>query len=199
MALTIHGSPRSRTMRVLWMAEELGLSYSHDPIAYDDARLKSSAFLALNPAGAVPVIEDDGLSLPESLAITLYLAKRYGLGRLYPRELSEEAQVWRWSLWAQGELEPWICRETRETATAPTVAELVRPAAAAALATLERALAGRTWLVGQAFSVADFNVAAVLSPSRTAHLDLQPYPSIGGWLQRCYARPAAVAARARFA
>jgi len=54
MALVIHGSSRSRTMRVLWMAAELGLDYEHDPIAFDDPALKSAAFLALNPAGAIP-------------------------------------------------------------------------------------------------------------------------------------------------
>ncbi|HLI67197.1 MAG TPA: glutathione S-transferase family protein [Caulobacteraceae bacterium] len=199
MALTIHGSARSRTMRVLWMAEELGVGYVHDPVAYDDARLKSPAFLALNPAGAIPLIEEDGLALSESLAINLYLAKRHARGRLYPRTLESEARVWRWSLWAQGELEPWICRETRESASPAAAAELVRPAIAAALATLERALAQADWLVGDAFSVADLNVAGVLSPSRSMHLDLSPYPNVVGWLGRCYARPAALAARARFA
>src|SRR5258708_34641103 len=98
MALTIHGSPRSRTMRVLWMAAELGLEFEHDPVAFDDPRLKSEAFLRLNPAGAIPTIEDDGFALSESLAINLYLAKRHDLGGLYPAALADEAHVWRWSL-----------------------------------------------------------------------------------------------------
>jgi glutathione S-transferase len=199
MALTIHGSARSRTMRVLWMAEELGLAYQHDPVAWDDPRLKSPAFLALNPAGAIPTIEDDGFALSESLAINLYLARKHGLGRLYPVTLEGEAQAWRWSLWAQGELEPWVMRETRETASAAANAELVRPAVARALATLERALDGRSWLIPDAFTVADLNVAAVLSPSRAEHLDLTAHPNLSAWLARCYARPAAVAARGRFA
>lgn len=199
MALTIYGSPRSRTLRVLWMAEELGLAFRHEPYEWNDPRLKSAPFLALNPAGAIPTIEDDGVGLSESLAINLYLAKKHGLGGLYPATLEGEAQVWRWSLWAQGELEPWLQRETRETATAPTVAELVRPAIQQALAKLERALQGRDWLVGDAFSVADCNVACVLSPSRTDHLDLSAHPAISGWLSRCYARPAALTARQRYA
>jgi glutathione S-transferase len=60
MALTIYGSPRSRTMRVLWMAAELDLEFEHDPVAFDDPWLKSDEFLQLNPAGAIPTIEDDG-------------------------------------------------------------------------------------------------------------------------------------------
>ena len=198
MALTIHGSAHSRTMRVLWMAEELGLDYDHDPVAFDDPRLKSPAFLRLNPAGAIPTIEEDGVVLPESLAINLYLAKKHSLGVLYPATLEGEAGAWRWTIWAQGELEPWIMRggmSAFNDAIAPHAAPLV----AASLATLERALADRAWLLGEAFTVADLNVAAVLSPSRSSQLDLSPYPRISDWLQRCFARPAAGSARARYA
>jgi glutathione S-transferase len=199
MALAIHGSPRSRTLRVLWMATELGLDFEHDPVDFGDPALKSPEFLRLNPAGAIPTIEDDGFALPESLAINLYLAKRYGLGRLYPESLEGEAQAWRWSLWAQGQLEPWIMRDSLLADLRAAIAEHARPTIAAALATLERALAGREWLLGEAFTVADLNVAAVLSPSRAERLDLAPYPSVAGWLARCYARPAAIEARRRFA
>jgi glutathione S-transferase len=199
MTLTIHGSARSRTMRVLWMAEELGLEYTHDPLGWDDPRLKSPAFLALNPAGAIPTIEDGGFALAESLAINLYLARKHGSGGLCPASLEGAAQAWRWSLWAQGQLEPWIMRDALladlRAAATPHVALVV----AVALATLERALAGRDWLIGETFTVADLNVAAVLSPSRSSLLDLAPYPHVAGWLTRCYARPAAAAVRARFA
>jgi glutathione S-transferase len=198
MALTIHGSARSRTMRVLWMAEELGLSYDHDPVAFDDPRLKSPAFLRLNPAGAIPTIEDDGSALPESLAINFYLAKKHALGRLYPATLEGEAQAWRWSLWAQGELEPWIMRGGM-SAFNDAIAPHAAPFVTVSLGTLERALTDRAWLLGETFSVADLNVAAVMSPSRSSHLELAPYPRVLDWLIRCYARPAAMAARARFA
>ena len=199
MDLTIYGSPRSRTMRVLWMAAELGLDYEHVPLAWDDPELKSAAFLARNPAGAVPVIDDGGFVLPESLAINLYLAKRYGASGsapLYPATLEAEAQAWRWSLWAQGELEPWVMREMGDLR--PAIAAPADRFIARALATLERALAGRDWLIASHFTVADLNVAAVLSPSRSGRLDLAPYASVAGWLARCYARPAAIATRRRF-
>jgi glutathione S-transferase len=198
MALTIHGSARSRTMRVLWMAEELGLDYSHDPIAFDDPALKSTAFLSLNPAGAIPTIEDDGFALAESLAINLYLAKKHALAGLYPASLEGEAQAWRWSLWAQGQLEPWIMRDALLDLRV-AVAERATPVISAALATLERALGNGVWLLGEAFTVADLNVAAVLSPSRSRGLDLTQYLRVSDWLARCYARPAAIAVRKRFA
>lgn len=199
MALTIHGSARSRTMRVLWMAEELGLDYHHDPVAFDDPRLKSPAFLRLNPAGAIPTIEDDGFPLAESLAINLYLAKKHGFGQLYPATLEGEAQAWRWSLWAQGQLEPWIMGDALLADLHAAAAPHAAPVIAAALATLERALADRDWLLGEAFTVADLNVAAVLSPSRASRLDLTAHARTAAWLARCYARPAARSARARHA
>jgi glutathione S-transferase len=198
MALIIHGSPRSRTLRVLWMAAELRLEFEHDPVAFDDPRLKSDAFLQLNPAGAIPTIEDDGLALSESLAINLYLAKRHGLGTLYPTSLLAEAQVWRWSLWAQGQLEPWLMRDALLMSLRAALAPHTGPMIATALGTLNRALEARSCLVGDTFTVADLNVAGVLSPSRSEHLDLAPYRNVAAWLARCYARPAAQATRARF-
>jgi glutathione S-transferase len=198
MAMIIHGSSRSRTMLVLWMAAEVGVEFEHDPIAFDDPRLKSDAFLRLNPAGAIPTLEDEGLALSESLAVNLYLAKRYALGSLYPASLEDEAQVWRWSLWAQGQLEPWLMRDALLANLRAAMADRVGPVIAAALAVLNRALEGRSWLVGEDFTVGDLNVAAVLSPSRAEHLDLSPYPDVAAWLARCYARPAAQATRARF-
>jgi glutathione S-transferase len=201
MALTIYGSPRSRTMRVLWLAAELGLDYEHIPLAWDDPELKQPAFLKLNPAGTIPMIIDDGFALSESLAICLYLARKYGAqgpAPLYPTSPEQEAEVWRWSLWAQGHLEPWIQGDARTAALHQTAASqmlaLVRPE----LERLERALSARPWLVGETFTVADLNVCAVLSPSRTRNLDLEAYPCVSGWLARGYARPAATATRRRF-
>ena len=198
MALTIYGTPRSRTLRVLWMAAELGLDYAHVPLTVDDPQLKSDWFLALNPAGAIPTIVDDGLAVSDSLAINLYLAKRYGPSRLYPATIEDEAQVWRWSLWAQGQLEPWVMRDARLAELRAAIAEAAKPEIARSLATLDRALVDRPWLLGEAFTVADLNVAAVLSPSRAEHLDFGPHPKVGDWLRRCYERPAAVETRRRF-
>jgi glutathione S-transferase len=200
MALTIYGSPRSRTMRVLWMATELGLEYTHVPLEFDDPRLKQADFLRINPAGAVPAIVDDGFALAESLAINLYLAKKYGTAGatpLYPSTLAGEAEVWRWSLWVQAHLEPWVQRDAL-LAGLREASHHAQTAIDAGLRRLDRALAERHWLVGEHFDVADLNVAAVLSPSRTQSLDLRPYEHVVAWLSRCQGRPAALATRRRF-
>ena len=185
-------------MRVLWMLAELNLEFEHIPLALDDTRLKSPEFLRLNPAGAIPTIVDDGFALSESLSINLYLARRYGAGRLGLAILEDEAQAWRWSLWAQGHLEPWVMRDALLVDLRNATAEAAKPAVAAALSVLQRVLSDRRYLLGESFTVADLNVAGVLSPSRSADLDLTPYPAVAAWLDRCYRRPAAVATRTKY-
>lgn len=201
MALTIYGSPRSRTMRTLWAAAELGLAYTHVPLAWDDPALKEPDFLRLNSAGTIPTIVDEDFALGESLAINLYLARKFGARGatpLYPPDPRAEAEVWRWSLWAQGHLEPWVQRDTRFEALRASAADVLEAAVQTGLATLERGLSGRDWLVGEHFTVADLNVAAVLSPSRACDLDLTRHRRTSDWLARCYHRPAARATRQRF-
>ncbi|HZC15203.1 MAG TPA: glutathione S-transferase family protein [Caulobacteraceae bacterium] len=199
MTLTIYGSPRSRTLRVLWAAAELGLDYVHVPLAFDDPQLKSAAFLKLNPAGTIPTIDDDGFALSESLAINLYLAKTYGAGGLYPATDEGEARAWKWTLWAQGHLEPWVQGDVALAKLHAAIGEASRAVIEHALGLLDRTLDDRAWLVGDGFSIADLNVACVLSPSRVARLDLSPFGCVHDWLARCYGRPAAVATRTRFA
>jgi glutathione S-transferase len=201
MALTIYGSSRSRTMRTLWMAEELGLHYDHVAIEWDDPALKASGFLHLNPAGAIPTIDHDGFGLSESLAINLYLAKTFGGAgptRLYPDDPRAEAEVWRWTLFAQGHLEPWVRRDGGRPLHEGVMADFALAEAHSALAQLDSILTKRDWLVADRFTVADFNVACVLSPSRTGPLDMSNHQPTIEWLSRCYGRPAALAARARF-
>jgi len=202
MVLTIFGSPRSRAMRTLWMAEELGVDYQHVPISWDDPWLKTPEFLRLNPAGAVPAIDHDGFGLGESLAINLYLAKTFGStgsAPLYPGDARSEAEVWRWTLYAQAHLEPWVRRDGGRPVYEGALAEFALAEAHTALRQLDAYLTRREWLVGDYFTVADFNVACVLSPSRTGPLDMTDHQPTMAWLSRCYGRPAAAAARAKFA
>ena len=202
MTLTIYGSPHSRTMRVLWTAAELDLTYEHIPLTWDDPYLKSPEFLRLNPAGTIPVIVDDGVVVAESMAINLYLAKRYGgegLTSLYPTDAPIEAEIWRWSLWAQGHVEPWVQRDAHIQPLHAAAGALRFEVIARAMAQLERALDRGPWLAGGHFTVGDLNVAAVLSPSRAQAIDLNDFPNVSDWIARCYDRPAAQQTRRAFA
>src|SRR6202046_2694112 len=95
--LRIYGSARSRAVRTLWMAGELGLTYEHIDLLPRSPGTKAPEYLALNPNGRVPTIDDDGFVLSESMAINLYLAKKHG--KLYPADAKNEALAWQWCFW----------------------------------------------------------------------------------------------------
>lgn len=208
MGITVYGSSRSRTMRVLWALSELDLAFEHVPYAWDDPVLKSETFLALNPAGTIPTLVDDEVTLGESLAITLYLVEKYGTpsgaairspSLASPRSLNERAHAYRWSLWAQSALEPWLQQDEAVLKMLAPVRSQATEWVARGLSVLENTLAKSQWLLGGGFTIADLNVAAILSPSRARTLDLSKFPGTRAWLGRCYARPAARTVRRKYA
>src|ERR1700731_705210 len=87
------------------MAKELGLDYEHVKVDFATGETRTPAHLALNPNGHVPGIGDVRFVLWESMAITLYLPKKYGAGTLYPTGLEDEARAWQWSFWGMTEVE----------------------------------------------------------------------------------------------
>ena len=201
MALKIYGVARSRAFRVLWMAKELGLDYEHVKVDFATGETRSPAHLALNPNGHVPVIDDDGFILWESMAINLYLAKKYGAGRFYPSRLEDEARAWQWSFWGMTELERPVLTALFNRAILP---ESQRDAAAADAAektlaqpfgVLQGVLGGSAYLLGDQFTVADLNVASILAWARPAQIDFSVVPKVAEWLKVCAERPPARAAR----
>ena len=200
MALKIYGIPRSRTFRTLWMAKELGLDYEN--IATDNmGGSRQLEFLAINPNGRIPAIDDGGFRLWESMAINLYLAKKYSGGNLYPARLEDEAHAWQWSFWAMTEIERSVLTALFNRALFP---EDKRDAAAAdeaerqlqqPLKVLDGAVSKTAYLLGDSFTVADLNVASILSWARPARIDLAAVPKMADWFKRCADRPAARAAR----
>jgi glutathione S-transferase len=201
MALNIYGVARSRTFRTLWMAKELGLDYAHVKVDFATGDTQTAAHLALNPNGHVPVIDDNGFVLWESMAINLYLAKKYGAGTLYPTRLEDEARAWQWSFWGMTEVERPVLtalfnrailpEDKRDTAAADAAEQqLAQP-----LRVLDDAIGHSANLLGDNFTVADLNVASILSWARPAQIDMAPFPRVAEWLKNCAERPAARAAR----
>jgi glutathione S-transferase len=197
--LRIYGVARTRAFRAIWMAQELGLDYEHFPIEIGPAGARKPEYLAINPNGRLPTIEDDGFILWESQAITLYLAKKHSPGRLYPATLEGEAKAWQWSLWAANEVERavniWSLHAIRLPPEDRDPGKLADALAvtAAPFRVLDGALGDNGYLLGNDFTVADLNVAAVIS--RAIDMDLSATPRLAQWLRRCLDRPAARAAR----
>jgi glutathione S-transferase len=193
--LKIYGIARTRAFRALWMAMELGIDYEHDPVEIGDAGARTPEFLAINPNGRLPVIVDGDFVLFESLAITLYLAKKHSPGRLYPGTLKGEARAWQWSLWAVTEVDRgvniWSLHAVRlppEERDAAKRAEALK-VLVAPFKVLDAAVSAQPYLLGNDFTVADLNVAAVIS--RAIEMDLSATPKLKSWLTRCLDRPAA--------
>ena len=201
MALKIYGVARSRAFRSLWMATELGLEYEHIKVDFT-VGTRQPAFLSINPNGHVPVIDDDGFKLWESMAINLYLGKKYGSGAagLYPQRLEDEARAWQWSFWGMTEVErpaltALLNRIGPESERDPGAADEAERALGAPLRVLDAAVATQPYLLGEHFTVADLNVASILSWARQARVDLSAFPKAAAWLKTCHDRPAAQAAQ----
>jgi len=143
---------------------------------------------------------DDGFVLFESLAITLYLAKKHSHGKLYPDTLEDEARTWQWSLWALTEVDRGVNIWSLHAVRLPPAerdADKRNEALKVLVApfhVLDAALAKQPYLIGNDFTVADLNVAAVIS--RATDMDLAAVPNLKAWLMRCLERPAARAALA---
>ena len=190
----LHGTSRSRSARSLWALEELGVNYEHLPMPTTEA--KSPAHLKLNPNGHVPVLEDDGAVVWESMAINLYLAEKYGKNSLWPAEPAARADVYKWSFFAMTEVEPHLLTLLRNRVMAPPDQRDEKAALAAVealkapLNALEGALKGKEYLLGNNFTIADLNVASVLSWAPMMKLDLSSTPTVQAWLNKCLGREA---------
>ncbi len=193
---TLYGSMASRAHRVVWMLKELDLPFEHVLTNFMDGSTRRPEFLAINPNGRVPALDDDGLLLCESLAINLYLAKKYP-SPLTPVDLVEDTMATQWSFWVVTEVEKPLLFASANLAL---FAEASRNAEEAQMAitkldrpmkVLNAHLANRPHLLGERFTVADLNVATVMDLAPQCGISLAAWPCVETWHQRCLSRPAA--------
>ena len=168
------------------------LGVPHEAVEVD---LKAGAhkrpeFLALNPFGQVPVLDDDGTVVPDANAILVYVACKLGRTDWLPEDAAGAAAVQRWLSVAAGEL-----------AYGPAAARLVtvfgadfRPAevigrAHTLLARMETHLVGRDWLVGAGPTIADVALYSYLAGAPEGNVDLSGYPNVNAFLRRIEALP----------
>ncbi len=194
--LTLYGAMASRAHRVVWMLKELGLHFEHVPTSFLNGSTREPKFLALNPNGRVPVLNDSGFVLVESMAINLYLAKKYG-SSMAPANLTEDALATQWSFWVVTEVEKPLlfasanrklfAQEQRDEEQASmAIAKLDRP-----FKVLDAHLAIHKYLLGSRFTVADLNVATVMDLAPQCGIALDAWPHVKAWHETCLNRPAA--------
>ena len=194
--LTLYGAMASRAHRVVWMLKELGLQFEHVPTSFTNGSTHTSEFLSLNPNGRVPVLNDAGFVLVESMAINLYLAKKYG-DSIAPANLTEDALSTQWSFWVVTEVEkPLLFASANrqlfahdqrdESQASMAIAKLDRP-----FKVLDAHLAQHAYLLGNRFTVADLNVATVMDLAPQCGITLDAWPHMKTWHESCLSRPAA--------
>lgn len=206
MALKIYGVAVSRAARPLWVAHELGLDYEHVPVPFAGGATRKPEFLALNPNGHIPVVDDDGVVVWESMACALYLAERFTAKdgtRLAAQTPAEQAEILRWTFWAVTECEKDALSVLMHRVAMPAdkrkpeLADEAERRLAVPMKVLEQHLArpGQTYLAGERFTVADICLASVLAWIKPAPQLLAACPNAAAWLNRCLERPAFTAVR----
>lgn len=186
--MQIYGDLKSgNCLKVKWTADLLGLRYTWRSIDIMKGESRTADYLAKFPQGQVPAVEfDDGRTLAQSNAIIRNLARG---SRLLPDDAFTQAKIDEWLFWEQYSHEPYVatCRfhmlylgkpkETRDPAKVERGEE--------ALDHLERMLAGRSFLVGDALTIADIALYAYTNVAHEGGFDLAPRSQVRAWLARC--------------
>lgn len=195
MSIVLFHHPFSRAAAVLWMLEEVGIEYELRFVDLPSGAHKTPELLALNPMGKLPILKDGELVVTEVAAIGLYLADRYALGRLAPRlEDPQRGTYFRWSLFAPSVIEP--ASIAKANSWAAKASQVGWGTHEAMLEATESALAGREFLLGDTFSMADVIFGGTLRYMLRFGL-LEPRPTFNAYAERLAARPALQRAEAR--
>ena len=192
--ITIHHLNNSRSQKIVWLVEELGLSYELVRYQRDPATLMGPpALKALHPLGKSPVLEEDGRLLSESGAITQYLLSRHGHGRLAPDPAGPDQMRFLECLYfaVSAGMNPVMFKVYARAFN--LVGEPIDLAATAELAQtlgyIETLLGDRSWLMDDLFTAADIQMSFIPELARAVGA-FADYPKITAWQARLYARPA---------
>ena len=201
--MKLYHAPGTRSVRIAWLLEELGLPYELELHKLGDPKMRSPEYLKVHPLGRVPALEDDGATIYESGAIVQYLLARYGDGRMVPDVASPDFPTYlQWFHFAEGMIMPPINIIVVETILLPPERRnqvnvdratklLVRM-----LGAVDAHMDGREYLAGE-FSGADIMTGHACSVSVNRIGDnLSGLPNVTAYVERLNARPAMQRARA---
>jgi len=187
----------SNVQKAMWAVGELGLAHERIDIGGSFGKNKEPAYLAMNPNGLVPVIDEDGFVLYESNAITRYLAARHGQGTLWPDDLRARADVDRWMEWQSTGYTPamlqafWQLVRTPPEKRDAAAVEASRAKGEKFSAVLDRHLAGREFVAGDAFSPADIVVGCAAHRWLALPMAREPRANLERWYASLKSRPGA--------
>jgi glutathione S-transferase len=163
--IKIHHARRARSVRVIWLLEELGVAYEIEPLEFKREKLQSPGYLKLHPLGQVPVVQDGDLTIFESGAIVEYLLEKYGEGRLAPapgtRQRGEYLQWFHFGEAGPARHVSEIVRHRfgNESERIPEIVTASRERLRETLAVVERALEGQSYVLGAHLTAADIMIA----------------------------------------
>lgn len=195
--IKLYHAPMTRSVRIVWLLEELGLDYELVKLGFMTGDLQKPEYLAKSPLGKVPAIEDGEVRMFESGAITEYLLEKYGAGRLAPAPgTPARAEFLQWLHFAEATAMPPLVDILANTfikpeaQRIPQVAEEAKPRVARILALLDRQLAGREFLLGDEFSAADIMMGFTVGGAQLVGLLDERYPNLQAYMARLSERPA---------
>ena len=186
-AITIYGDSFSgNCLKVKFVCDKLKLSYRWVETSVLNKETRTAAFLAINPAGQVPVILlEGGVSLAQSNAIMLYLAES---SDLLPQDSLARALVFQWLFWEQYSHEPAIAvlifQKSQLKAPDNDINPELYPKSERALDVMEQHLSGRAYFVTERLTLADIALVAYTRKAHEAGLDLARWPSVRAWVAR---------------
>lgn len=193
--ITVFHASKARSVRVIWLLEELGLPYQVETLTFTPDSLKGPDYLKLSPLGRVPAIRDGDVTMVESGAILEYLLERYGNGRLAPAVGSAERPAYlQWFHAGEATMLPPLSDLVQHSFLRPEadrIAAMVpdaRRRAGEVLDVLDRHLAGRAHVAGD-FSAADVMVGYAGELAKLLGLLAGGRPNITAYLDRLEGRP----------
>ena len=191
MDRVLHGFPVSaNTHRVRLMLSLLGLSWRDEQVDLVRGQQRGEAFREISPAGQVPALVDDGLTLWDSHAILAWLAQAHGGAAWWPASGADLATVLQWMFFDANEIHNGIGYARNHRAFGVSCDyEAAADRGRAALAVLDRRLASHEWLALERPSLADVACYPMVAVAGEAGLDTAPYPAVRAWLARLATLP----------
>lgn len=197
--ITVHHLENSRSQRILWLLDELGLPYEVRRYAREKTMAAPPELKKVHPLGKSPVIDDDGTVIAETGAIVEYLVEKAG-GRLGPPSDRADLLRYRFFLhYAEGSVMPALVMMLvlgRIPLLGKRAQKFIRPMVDAHLNYIESELAARPWFAGDDFTAADIMMSFPLEFAQSRANGLQGRPKTAEWLRKIQARPAYQAALA---